>query len=72
MFTYELLGMPTESGIHRVLNRSMTSETDLDIAIVQAKNLLKTQAVLVAGEPYAIRILNNDSVLVWTGNINNA
>ncbi len=69
MFTYEVLGMPTESGIPRVLDRSMTSETDLKAAIVQAKILLKNPVAFRAGEPYGIRILDNDSVLVWTGHI---
>ncbi len=70
MFTYELLGMPTESGIHRVLNRSMTSETDLKIVIAQAKSLLRSQIAFPAGEPYAIRVFDNASILVWTANIN--
>jgi hypothetical protein len=72
MFTYELLGIPSESGIPRVLDRSMTPETDLKAAIAQAKMLLKRRTILPAGEPYGIRILDNDSVLVWTGNINDA
>ena len=72
MFTYELLSMPTESGIHRVLGRSMASGTDLKAAIAQAKTLLKSQSVLSGGETFAIRILDNDSILVWTGNINDA
>jgi len=69
MFTYEWLGMPTESGIPRVLGRSMTSEANLNAAIAHAKELLKSPVALSAGEPYGIRVLNNDSVLVWTGNI---
>jgi hypothetical protein len=69
MFTYEWLGMPTESGIPRVLGRSMTSEANLTAAIARAKELLKSPIALSAGEPYGIRVLNNDSVLVWTGNV---
>jgi len=64
--------MPTESGVRRVLNRSTTPETDLKIAIAQAKNLLKSQIAFPAGEPYAIRVFDNASVLVWIGNIDDA
>ncbi len=72
VFTYEWLGMPTESGIPRVMERSMTSGTDSKAAIAHAKNLLRSRIPLPAGEPYGIRILDNDSVLIWSGNIYDA
>jgi len=34
--------------------------------------LLKSQIVFPAGKPYAVRILNYDSILVWTGTIHDA
>jgi hypothetical protein len=71
MFTYEWLGMPSESGIPRVLDRSMTAATDLEAAIAHAKSVLASKIVFPAGEPYGVRILNSDSVLVWTGSADN-
>ena len=74
MFTYEWLARPSESGIPRVLDRSVTSSTSLKAAIADAKSVLRKENVFPPGKPkpYGVRILNNDSVLVWTGNINDA
>jgi hypothetical protein len=69
VFTFEWLGRPSESGIPKILNRSMTSQTSPKAAIAHAKELLKSQTTLPTGTPYGVRVLNNDSVLVWTGNI---
>jgi len=41
-------------------------------AIAHAKTLLKSEIVFPAGKPYAVRILNYDSILVWTGTIHDA
>lgn len=70
MFTCEWLGMPSESGIQPVLDRSVISSPSLKAAIADARSELKTKAIFPAGQTYGIRILNNDSVLVWTWNIN--
>jgi hypothetical protein len=70
MFTYEWLGRPSESGIPPVLRRSMLSSDSLKAAITHAKVELKKKEAVAAGETYSVRIFNNDSVLVWTGNIN--
>jgi hypothetical protein len=72
MFTYEWLGMPSECGVSRVLDRSITSQTNPNTAIAHAKTLLKGQMVFPAGKPYAVRVLNYDSILVWTGTIHDA
>jgi hypothetical protein len=70
MFTYEWLGMPSESGIPPVLDRSVTSSSNLKAAIDHAKSVLKDKTVFPAGQTYGVRILDNDSVLVWTWDIN--
>ena len=72
MFTYEWLSMPSECGVSRVLDRSITSQTNPNAAIAHAKTLLKSEIVFPAGKPYAVRILNYDSILVWTGTIHDA
>jgi hypothetical protein len=69
MFTYEWLGMPSECGVSRVLDRSMSSHINPNSAIAHAKTVLKSQIVFPAGKPYAVRVLNYDSILVWTGTI---
>ena|SRR5271165_3276135 len=69
MFTYEWLGAPTESGIPRVLNRSISTSSNLKEAIAHAKTELKKKEFLRAGQTSGVRILNNESVLVWTRNI---
>ena len=69
MFTYEWLGMPSESGLSRVIDRSVTSATSPKKAIAHAKALLRDAATFPAGKPYAVRVLNNDSILIWTGTI---
>ena len=58
MVTYEWLGIPSECGVSRVLDRSITSQTNPNAAIAHAKTLLKSQIVFRAGKPYAVRILN--------------
>jgi hypothetical protein len=72
MFTYEWLGMPTESGIPPVLRRSFLQSMDsLDAAVAYASAELKKKEVFAGGQQtYGIRIFNNDSILVWAGNIN--
>ena len=70
MFTHEWLGRPSESGIPAVLRRSMLSSNSLKAAITHAKTELKKKETFAAGETYGVRIFNNDSVLVWTGNVN--
>jgi hypothetical protein len=69
MFTYEWLGRASESGIPPVLRRSMLSSNNLKAAIAHAKTELKKKEVFAGGQTYGVRILNNDSILVWTGNI---
>jgi hypothetical protein len=70
VFTYEWLGMPSEIGdIPRVLDRTMTSQSNPRAAITHAKNLLKGPLIFPAGKPYAVRVLNNDSILIWTGTV---
>jgi len=71
MFTYEWLGRPSERGIPRVVDRSVTSSTSLKAAIADAKSVLRKENVFPPGEPkpYGVRILNNDNILVWHGNI---
>ena len=71
MFTYEWLGMPSESGIQPVLHRSMILSNDLKAVITRAEGQLKKET-LASGQTYRVRILDNDSILVWTGNINGA
>ena len=65
MFTYEWLGVPSESGIPPVLDRSVTSSASLEAAITHARAQLKKIAIFPAGLIHGVRILNNDSVLVW-------
>jgi len=72
MFTYEWLGMPSESGTFCVIDRSMTFMTDTKAAVAYAKHLLKGPVTSPAGKPYAIRVLDNNSILVWTGTIYDA
>ncbi len=72
MFTYEWLGMPSESGIQPVLHRSMISSNDLKAVITRAEAELKKKEIFASGQTYGVRILDNDSILVWTGNINEA
>ena len=72
MFTYEWLGMPSESGLSHVIDRSLTSMTSQQKAIAHAKALLRGPATFPAGKPYAVRVLNNDSILIWTGTIYDA
>jgi hypothetical protein len=70
VFTYEWLGMPLENGdIPRVLDRTVTSQSNPRAAISHAKNLLKGPLTFRAGKPYAVRVLNNDSILIWTGTV---
>jgi hypothetical protein len=70
MFTYEWLGRPSASGIPPVLRRSMLSSNSLNAAVAHAKTELKKKEDFAGGETYGVRIFNNDSVLVWAGNIN--
>jgi hypothetical protein len=72
MFTYEWLGMPSECGLSRVIDRSITSATNPQKAIAHAKALLRGSATLPAGKPFAVRVLNNASILIWTGTIHDA
>ncbi len=72
MFTYEWLGMPSESGTSRVIDRSMTSMTDTKAAVAHAKHLLKGPVTSPAGKPYAVRVFDNNSILIWTGTIHDA
>jgi hypothetical protein len=72
MFTYEWLGMPSDSGLSPVIDRSVTTMTSQQKAIAHAKALLKGPSTFPAGKPYAVRVLNNDSILIWTGTIYDA
>ncbi len=72
MFTYEWLGLPTESGIRKVIDRSVLSTADPKTAIAHAKDLLKGPVTFLGKKPNAVRVLNNDSVLVWTGTVDDA
>ena len=74
MFTYEWLGMPTESGIRPILQRrSLQSAENLKAAVAYAQTELKKKEVFARGQQtYGIRVLNNDSVLVWAENIDDA
>jgi hypothetical protein len=72
MFTLEWLGLPSESGIQPVLHRSVTSSRNLHAVIAHAKDELQKKEIFVNGHTYGIRILDNNSVLVWTGNIDEA
>jgi hypothetical protein len=72
VFTYEWLGVPSESGVRPVLDRSFTSSTSLKAAIAHAKSSLKEKTIFPAGQTYGVRILNNDSVLVWVWDVNDA
>jgi hypothetical protein len=74
MFTYEWLGIPTESGIPPVLRRfSLQSMDSLDAAVAYANAELKKKEVFASGQQTnGIRILNNDSILVWVGSVNDA
>jgi hypothetical protein len=70
MFTYEWLGRPSESGVPPVLRRSTLSSDSLKAAIAHAKIELRKKETFTAHQTYGVRILDNDSILVWTGNIN--
>ena len=72
MFTYEWLGLPSESGIQPVLHRSVTSSRNLQAVIAHAKTELQKKEIFATGHTYGVRILDNNSVLVWTGNIDEA
>jgi hypothetical protein len=69
MFTYEWLGLPSESGIQPVLRRSTLSLRSIEVAIAHAKTELKKKEAYAGKQTYGIRVLNNHHVLVWTGNI---
>ena len=69
MFTYEWLGLPSESGIQPVLHRSVTSSRNLQAVIAHAKTELQKKEIFETGQTYGVRILDSDSVLVWTGNL---
>jgi hypothetical protein len=73
MFTYEWLARPSESGVPRVLDRSVTSTSNLQAAIADAKSVLRKENTFPTGKtkPYGVRILNSDSILVWAGNVDN-
>ena len=72
MFTYEWLGLPSESGIQPVLHRSVTSSRNLQEVITRAKTELQNKEIFATGQTYGVRILDKDSVLVWTENINDS
>jgi hypothetical protein len=72
MFTYEWLGMPSESGLSPVIDRSVMTITSQEKAIAHAKALLREPGTFPRGKPYAVRVLNNDSILIWTGTIYDA
>jgi hypothetical protein len=73
VFTYVWLGMPFESGgIPRVLDQTVTSQSNSRAAITNAKNLLKGPLIFPAGKPYAVRVLDNDNILIWTGTVYDA
>jgi hypothetical protein len=69
MFTLQWLGMASQSGIQPVLHRSMIQSNDVRAAIVRAKDELKKKETFAKGQTYAVRVLDNESVLVWTGTI---
>ncbi len=60
MYTYEWLGVPSQSGIRPILDRSVNSH---------AKSVLKEKTPFPVGPTYGVRILNNDSVLVWAWDV---
>ncbi len=72
MFTYEWLGMPSESGVPPVLERSLIPSTSIRAAITHAKSELKKKVIFPSSgqKTYGVRILDNDSILVWVGSIN--
>jgi hypothetical protein len=74
MFTYEWLGTRTESGIRPVLQRRSSQSTNsLKAAVIYAQTELKKKEIFAGGQQtYGIRILNNDSILVWAENIDDA
>jgi hypothetical protein len=72
MFTYEWLGMPSESGIRPVFYRSVTWSRSPTAAIAHAKNLLKGPVTFPTGKPHAVRVLDKDSILIWTGTAHDA
>ena len=69
MFTYEWLGLPTESGIQPVLDRSATLTNSLTTAVDQAKMQLNRKSIFRAGEICGVRIFDYNHTLVWAGNI---
>jgi hypothetical protein len=71
MFTYQWLGRSTESGVPPILDQSTISSKSLETAIAHAKHQLKKKIVFAAGETYSVRVFDNNSVLVWVGNIDN-
>ena len=72
MFTFEWLGLPSQSGIQPVLRRSVTSSCNLKAVITHVKNELQKKEIFATGQTYCVRILDNNSVLVWTGAIDEA
>ena len=69
MFTLEWLGLPSESGIQPVLHHSVTSSRNLQAVIAHAKTELQKKEIFATGHTYVVRILDNNSVLVWTGTL---
>ncbi len=69
MYTYEWLGVPSQSGIRPILDRSVNCSPDLKSAISHAKSVLKEKTPFPVGPTYGVRILNNDSVLVWAWDV---
>jgi len=55
MFTLEWLGLPSESGIQPVLQRSATS-SHLQAVIARAKNELQKKEIFATGQTYGVRI----------------
>ena len=72
MFTLEWLGLPSESGIQRVLHRSVTSSRNLQTVIAHAKTELQKKEIFATGHTFGVRILDSNSVLVWNGTIDEA
>lgn len=69
MFTFEWIGDTLESGVAKILDRSMIDLKNNDDAIAYAKSLLKRETDFPGGRLYSVRVYNAESTLIWRGNV---
>jgi tRNA A58 N-methylase Trm61 len=72
VFTFEWIGDTPESGVPKILDRSMIDLKNSEDAIAHAKSLLKRETDFPGGRLYSVRVFNAESTLIWRGNVADA